>query len=44
MFRPLEAIFRLHNIDLKEKEYNIYTYSKRNGVSMLRSQHYYVLG
>ena len=41
MFRPLEAIFRLHKIDLEEKEYNIY--SKRNGVSMLRSQHYYVL-
>ena len=30
MFRPLEAIFRLHKIDLEEKEYNIY--SKRNGV------------
>ena len=38
MFRPLETIFRLHKIDLEEKEYNIY--SKRNGVSMLRSQHY----
>ena len=36
MFRPLEAIFRLHKIDLEEKEYNIY--SKCNGVSMLRSQ------
>ena len=32
MFRPLEAIFRLHKIDLEEKEYNIY--SKRNGVSI----------
>ena len=32
MFRPLEAIFRLHKIGLDEKEYNIY--SKRNGVSM----------
>ena len=42
MFRPLEAIFRLHKIDLEEKEYNIY--SVRNGVSVLRSQHYYVLG
>ena len=42
MFRPLGAIFRLHKIDLDEKEYNIY--SKRNGVSLLRSQHYYVLG
>ena len=42
MFRPLEAIFRLHKIDLEEKEYNIY--SKRNGVSMLKSQHYYALG
>jgi len=31
MFRPLETIFRLHIIDLEEKEYNIY--SKRNGVS-----------
>ena len=31
MFRPLEAIFRLHKIDLEEKEYNIYI--KRNGVS-----------
>ena len=41
MFRPLEAIFRLHKIDLEEKEYNIY--SKHNGVSMLRSEHYYVL-
>ena len=38
MFRPLEAIFRLHEIGLEEKEYNIY--SKHNGVSMLRSQHY----
>ena len=38
MFRPLETIFSLHKIDLEEKEYNIY--SKRNGVSMLRSQHY----
>jgi len=28
MFRPLEAIFRLHKIELEEKEYNIY--SKRN--------------
>ena len=28
MFRPLEAIFRLHKIDLEEKQYNIY--SKRN--------------
>ena len=26
MFRPLEAIFRLHKIDLEEKEYNIYIY------------------
>ena len=42
VFRPLEAIFRLHKIDLEEKEYNMY--SKRNDVSMLRSQHYYVLG
>ena len=33
MFRPVEAIFRLHKIDLEEKEYNIY--SKRNDVSML---------
>ena len=41
MFRPLEAIFRLHKIDLEEKEYNIY--SKRNCVSILKSQHYYVL-
>ena len=24
MFRPLDAIFRLHKIDLEEKEYNIY--------------------
>ena len=39
MFRPLEANVRLHKIDLEEKEYNIY--SKRNGVSMLRSEHYY---
>ena len=38
MFRPLETICRLHKINLEEKEYNIY--SKRNGVSMLRSQHY----
>jgi len=47
MFRSLEAIFRLHKVDMEEKEYNIYIYiyiySKRNGVSMLRSQHYYVL-
>jgi len=42
MFQPLEDIFRLHKIDLEEKEYNIY--SECNGVSMLRSQHYYVLG
>ena len=41
MFRPLEAIFSLQKIDLEEKEYNIY--SKPNGVSMLRSQHYYVI-
>ena len=40
MFRPLEAIFSLQKIDLEEKEYNIY--SKPNGVSILRSQHYYV--
>ena len=32
MFRPLEAIFRLHKTDLEEKEY--YIYSKRNGVSI----------
>ena len=32
MFRPLEAIFRLHKIDLEEMEYNIY--SKRNGDDM----------
>ena len=25
MFRPLEAIFRLHKIDLEEKEHNIYS-------------------
>ena len=25
MFRPLEAIFRLHKIDMEEKEYNIYS-------------------
>ena len=42
MFRPLDAIFRLNKIDLEEGECNIY--SKRNGVSVLRSQHYYVLG
>ena len=42
MFRSLEVIFRLHKIDLEEKEYIIY--GKRNGVSVLRSQHYYVLG
>ena len=35
MFRPLEVIFRLHKIDVYEKEYNVY--SKHNGVSMLRS-------
>ena len=33
MFRQLESIFRLHKIDLEEKEYNIY--SKRNSVSTL---------
>ena len=44
MFRPLEANFRLHKIDLEDKENNIRVYSKRNGVSMLRSQHYNVLG
>ena len=27
MFRPLEAIFNSHKIDLEEKEYNIYTYT-----------------
>ena len=32
MFRPLEAIFMLHKIDLKENECNIY--SKRNSVSI----------
>jgi len=42
MFRPLGVIFRLHKIDLEEKKYNIYI--KRNGVSILRSQQYYVLG
>ena len=25
MFRPLEAIFKLHKIGLEEKEYNIYS-------------------
>jgi len=25
MFQPLEAIFRLHKIELEEKKYNIYT-------------------
>ena len=34
MFRPLEAILRLHKIELEEKEYNIY--SKRNGVKTIR--------
>jgi len=42
MFRPIEVIYALHIIDLEEKEFNIY--SKRNGVSMLRSQHYNLLG
>ena len=41
MFRPLEAIFRLHKIELEEKEYNIY--SVRKGVSVLRSQHQQVM-
>ena len=40
MFRPLEAIYRLHKIEHEEKEYNIY--SVRNGVSVLRYQHYYI--
>ena len=35
MFRPLEAIFSLHKIDLEEKEFNIY--SKGNGVSSGRN-------
>jgi len=41
MFRPLEAIFRLHKIDLEEKEYNMH--SKRNGVSMLMLRLLYIL-
>ena len=40
MFRPLEAIFRLHKIGLEEKEYNIY--SKRNGVSLIHRCAYYI--
>ena len=43
MFRPLEAIFRLHKIDLEENEYNIY--SKRNGVLILpRTEAVFVCG
>ena len=41
MFRPLEAIFTLHKIDLEEKEYNMY--SKRNGVSMLIDTYWYTV-
>ena len=40
MFRLLDAIFRLHKIDLEEKDYNIY--SKRNSVSMIRRCAYYI--